>query len=156
MNKIFFLFLILLSNMYSFGQSNSKRPAYTVIANGKIITREIVDSLGKLGYVKSMQKGVTEEERAKLVKEFGDKIGDKEFIVLISLYTEKEKNARAKHNTDYVAEKRDSTSDNTPTIKVNDSIRDFTVKMIDGKTIKLSELKGKVILINFWATWCAP
>ena len=33
---------------------------------------------------------------------------------------------------------------------------DFTLKTIDGKTISLKDFKGKVVLINFWATWCPP
>jgi peroxiredoxin len=33
---------------------------------------------------------------------------------------------------------------------------DFTVKQMDGQDVKLSAYKGKVILLNFWATWCGP
>jgi thiol-disulfide isomerase/thioredoxin/predicted Zn-dependent protease len=32
----------------------------------------------------------------------------------------------------------------------------FTLKTLDGKTMSSAELKGKVIVINFWATWCGP
>ncbi|KAF2327306.1 TlpA disulfide reductase family protein [Flavobacterium daemonense] len=41
-------------------------------------------------------------------------------------------------------------------LNVNDNAKDFTLKLIDGKTIKLSDLKEKVVLVNFLATWCAP
>ena len=32
----------------------------------------------------------------------------------------------------------------------------FTVKDINGKDVRLSQYKGKVVLLNFWATWCGP
>ncbi len=33
---------------------------------------------------------------------------------------------------------------------------DFTLKTLDGEEITLSQLKGKVVMLDFWATWCAP
>lgn len=33
---------------------------------------------------------------------------------------------------------------------------DFTLTAIDGKSLKLSDYKGKGVIINFWATWCPP
>ena len=44
----------------------------------------------------------------------------------------------------------------TTLINEGDKAPDFTVEMLDGSEIKLSSLRGKVVLINFWATWCPP
>jgi cytochrome c biogenesis protein CcmG/thiol:disulfide interchange protein DsbE len=32
----------------------------------------------------------------------------------------------------------------------------FTLKDMDGKQVRLADYKGKVIMLNFWATWCGP
>jgi peroxiredoxin len=33
---------------------------------------------------------------------------------------------------------------------------DFTLRDIDGNSVTLSELEGKVVVLSFWATWCGP
>lgn len=56
--------------------------------------------------------------------------------------------AQAQNQNDEIAK--------TTIVKVGDTAPDFIVEMIDGSKIQLSKLKGKVVLINFWATWCPP
>lgn len=33
---------------------------------------------------------------------------------------------------------------------------DFELKTLDGETVKLSQFKGKKVMLNFWTTWCPP
>lgn len=41
-------------------------------------------------------------------------------------------------------------------LKVGAKAPDFELKTLAGDTVKLSDLKGKKVMLNFWATWCPP
>ena len=142
--KSIFYLLLIFSTCFSYGQEAIvKIPERIIIANDEIITMEQLLEYEKGGCIKAIYNGVSDKERDRLYELFGDKIPPKEFIMHLELYTKKELLQKEK-------------AINTPAITINDSIRDFTVKMIDGTIIKLSDLKGNVVLLNFWATWCAP
>ena len=42
------------------------------------------------------------------------------------------------------------------TLSIGDRAPDFALPDINGKTVRLSDLRGQVVLINLWATWCPP
>lgn len=54
------------------------------------------------------------------------------------------------------ARKAASEAEATTLVQVGDKAPDFTVGMFDGSRVTLSDLRGKVVLLNFWATWCPP
>jgi cytochrome c biogenesis protein CcmG/thiol:disulfide interchange protein DsbE len=41
-------------------------------------------------------------------------------------------------------------------ITVGDKVPNFTLTTFEGETINLTDLKGKVVVLNFWASWCKP
>ena len=67
------------------------------------------------------------------------------FIVGCDNSTAQQKNKKLKKN-------------NIQNVKKKNSILapDFTLADLEGNTITLEQLKGKVVLLNFWGTWCGP
>ena len=156
MKKIIYFILLLISQPF-FGQENvAKKPENVIIIKGEISSMEQVEKYGNEGYIKAMVKGVSDKERNELAKKFGNKIGDKEFIIKIELYTEKEKIENDKKNKLNFVETGKVEINTEYILNINDKAKDFTLVLIDGRKVKLSDLKGKIVLINFWATWCGP
>jgi peroxiredoxin len=46
--------------------------------------------------------------------------------------------------------------DDDPTALIGQKAPGFSLSTIDGKTVTLADQKGKVVVLDFWATWCAP
>lgn len=43
-----------------------------------------------------------------------------------------------------------------PRFDVGERVPRFTVEMLDGRQVKISGCRGRVVLLTFWATWCKP
>ncbi len=152
--KKLFVFIILMQTLSLFAQNKVEKPEYVIILNEKIITKEEVEKYAKNGQLKSMNKGITQEKRDSLHAKLGDVIKDKEFVVMIELRTEEELAEQKR-----IAPKKggeEEVSKKEFFLTLNDKAANFTVNMLNGEEITLSGLKGKVVLVNFWATWCAP
>lgn len=69
--------------------------------------------------------------------------------------TQKKTQNTEKYDTDKVQKTGNSETDNVVVgINVGDMAPDFTLEDLNGNKITLSKLKGKIVMVNFWATTC--
>jgi len=80
-------------------------------------------------------------------------------VVVITLLLFSGQVLSRKHETLNTANTGDTTLHKAPEGPPKGSLApDFTLRVLEGpgKTMQLSSLKGKAVLVNFWATWCEP
>ncbi len=75
-------------------------------------------------------------------------IGTVAVLIGLTIYADRATHVKVKASGPDVAAKADPV-DGKPA-------PDVTFKDLDGKDVPLSQYKGKVVLVNFWATWCEP
>lgn len=143
-------------------KSQGNTPQIMYIIKGKEVSKVYVEKLFNENRIKGMRKGVSNKEKSVLISKYGDRVKDC-FVAVIDVFSYEEMKERSKVSPkeqeriiknkikESNARRRKSTK-----IKVGEMAPDFVVDMLDGSKVKLSDLKGKVVLLNFWATWCAP
>lgn len=50
----------------------------------------------------------------------------------------------------------EGSSTSRPSAMIGEPAPDFTLMNMEGEQVSLSDFRGQVVLINFWATWCPP
>src|SRR6266700_4911229 len=145
--RIFLFFLLFCGSLLQAQETPVKKPSYVIIAEGQIITKQQLDAYAKSGDVKSMAKGVTQEKRDSLEQKLGDAIGEKEFIVIVTLLSEKEKAEKASAVTTAKPDSaKTAVNQNKATNEkslIGETAKNFRVSMSDGRDVQLLSLRGK-------------
>ncbi|SRR6478672_9317585 len=77
-------------------------------------------------------------------------------VVLISLLTVAIVQAMDKKTETEKKATETATTTQTNGLQIGAKAPDFELKTLTGETTKLSNFKGKKVMLNFWATWCPP
>lgn len=156
------LFLCLGSTFNTIAQDKKiAKPKMIFIVEGKEVTEEYLMVLQKENKIKAMHNGVSKKEKKAIAKRFKERL-ENNFVMKIETFSDeeilanKEKqpvNNKSKSKEVKVAKKEAVSASK---IKVGDTIAAFALEDINGDVLKSKDLKGKVVLLNFWATWCVP
>ena len=77
-------------------------------------------------------------------------------LLIVAIYTTTNYNKKKDVGTSSVQVTATSDSKQSSLDVLSEKAIDFTLKDLDGKTVSLSDYKGKNVYLNFFATWCPP
>jgi thiol-disulfide isomerase/thioredoxin len=104
---------------------------------------EKTDAVARILYMKAMLYAQVLDNQAKadqLIKQLKSDFSGTQLVTLLQQQEEKQKAAETIQRS----------------LEVGATFPDFTEKDLNGKPLSIASYKGKVILIDFWATWCGP
>jgi thiol-disulfide isomerase/thioredoxin len=122
--------------------------------------KAVMEAVGKKrGEGKAAFFGELEKQARVLLKEFPDKSDPYEMLMAVAGQSDPEK-AKAiikEISTDKTpAEVKQQAAGLLAQLEAIGKPLDIKFKALDGREVDLSAMKGKVILVDFWATWCGP
>ncbi|PKB42399.1 peroxiredoxin [Cellulophaga sp. RHA19] len=156
------LFLCFASSFNAYAQDKKEvKPKMIFIVNGQEVTEEYLTVLQKENKIKAMHNGVSKKEKKAIAKRFKERL-DNNFVMKIEVFSDEEMLANKKKqpvkskskSKEAKVVKKETVA--ASKIKVGDTITAFALEDINGNVLKSTDLKGKVVLLNFWATWCVP
>jgi len=135
---------LLESKVYVFYKQKKFQQALEVM-----LKREAAKELSAWGCIDAMEIYLNLENTEK-AWEWLNKAVDRGFINYSALYEDEYKSLPKNARFEEILQKIKTT------VGVGKPAKDFTLELLNGEKFTLSAQKGKVVLVDFWATWCGP
>jgi peroxiredoxin len=152
-SRLFFLICVVLVMSYGCGAGQATQ------SNGDSNQNdEVISGLSIEGSPLEKQVDTVIEEQDHAIEVVDSEVSEAAPVEIIEVQTELVENSVIDLEANQSVPPAAIENENLPPEEPSIGFRapDFTLTTLDGVTMKLSDLRGKSVLINFWVTWCVP